>query len=346
MRPLLFSAALALAPALLPATPALAGGLETAPVQAAGADAFYVSDGVVEAVRQSVLGAQVAGRITDLRVKAGDPVKPGQVLARIDERAAAQQVAASEAQVRAAQAQLEAAQREYARSERLYSKKYISQAAMDQAEAQFKATQAQVRSLVAQAGLASTQTSFHVIQAPYAGVIAEVSVELGDMATPGKPLLRMYDPSALRVVADIPESAARTLTPGKTARIELPAAPEALHSIDAASITVLPTADPNSHTVQVRLALAPRISGLTPGLFARVHLPVVPSAEGRLTIPAQAVITRTELNAVYVVDSAGNAQLRQVRLGRAAGGRVEVLAGLAAGERVALDPVAAARIRP
>ncbi len=345
MRPLLF-AALALLPVMLPAVPALAGGLETAPVQAAGAEDFYVSDGVVEAVRQSVLGAQVAGRITDLRVKAGDPVKAGQVLARIDERAAAQQVAASEAQVRAAQAQLDAAQREYARSQRLYSKKYISQAAMDQAEARFKATEAQVRSLVAQAGLATTQTSFHVIQAPYAGVIAEVSVELGDMATPGKPLVRMYDPTALRVVADIPETAARALSQGKSTKIELPAAPEALHSLEAASLTVLPTADPNSHTVQLRLALAPRTSGLTPGLFARVYLPVVPGTAARLTIPAKAVITRTELNAVYVVDSSGNPQLRQVRLGRAVGGRVEVLAGLSAGERVALDPLAAARIRP
>jgi len=326
---------------------AFAAGIETAPVQAAGASDVYVSDGVLEAVRQTVIAAQVPGRITDLRVKAGDVVKAGQVLARVDERAATQQAAASQAQVAATQAQLEAAQREFARSERLYGKKYISQAAMEQAEAQFKATQAQVRALVAQASVANTQTSFHTIQAPYSGVVAEVNCELGDMATPGKPLVRMYDPAALRVVADVPESYARALAAGKPAKLELPGAPEALRWQTPTSMTVLPTADPASHTLQVRLALPARVTGLTPGMFARAYLPILSTGTGgRLTVPVAAVITRTELHAVYVVDAQGRAQLRQVRLGRSAGDRVEVLAGLQAGERVALDPVAAARISP
>jgi len=336
---------------LAPAATAFAADIATAPVARAASDGVYVSDGTVEAVRQSVIAPQVAGRITDLRVKAGDTVKAGQILARIDERAAEQQASASQAQVAAAQAQLDAARREFARSERLFSKKYISQTAMDQAEAQFKATEAQVRSLLAQAGLASTQTSFHTIQAPYSGIVAEVSCELGDMATPGKPLFRIYDPAALRVVSDVPESVARSIATAGPAKIELPAVAEAMRWQSAVAVTVLPTADPASHTMQLRLALPPRIAGIAPGMFARTHLPLTDAASGsapsskRLTIPSASVIRRTELDAVYVVDGKG-ARLRQVRLGRVLADRVEVLAGLSEGERVALDPIAAARIQP
>ena len=195
---------------------------------------------------------------------------------------------------------------------------------------------------LAQAGVASTQTSFHTIQAPYAGVIAEVACELGDTAAPGKLLFRIYDPAALRVVATLPESYARSLASGRPAKLEFPGAAQALRWQTPVSVTLLPTADPTSHTVQVRLALPAKLAGLTPGMFARAYLPVEAGPGGRLTLPAKAVITRTELQAVYVVDKQGRAQLRQVRLGRGAGDRVEVLAGVQAGERVALDPVAAA----
>ncbi|MFH1605219.1 MAG: efflux RND transporter periplasmic adaptor subunit, partial [Pseudomonadota bacterium] len=299
--------------------------------------------GMLEAVRQTAIAAQVPGRITDLRVKVGDTVKVGQILARVDERVAAQQATASQAQVAAAKAQLDAARREYARSQRLFGKQYLSQAAMEQAEAQYKSTEAQVRATMAQAGVASTQTSFHTIHAPYAGVIAEVACELGDTAAPGKPLIRIYDSAALRVVATLPESYARSLSSGRPAKLEFPGAPEGLRWQTPISVTLLPTADPESHTVQVRLALQPKLAGLTPGMFARAHLQVHAGAGGRLTVPAKAVITRTELNAVYVVDKQGRAQLRQVRLGRGVGDRVEVLAGVKAGERIALDPVTAAQ---
>ena len=336
-------AGIALAAALLQlAPPALSADLATAAVEAVGGSDVYAADGMLEAVRQTAIAAQVAGRITDLRVKVGDTVKAGQVLARVDERVAAQQALASQAQVAAAEAQLDAARREYARSQRLFGKQYLSQAAMEQAEAQYKATEAQVRANMAQAGVASTQTSFHTVQAPYAGVIAEVACELGDTAAPGKPLIRIYDPAALRVVATLPESYARALAPGRAAKLEFPGAAEALRWQTSVSVTLLPTADPTSHTVQVRLALPGKLAGLTPGMFARAYLPVSAGPVGRLTLPAQAVITQTELQAVYVVDKQGRAQLRQVRLGHGAGDRVEVLAGVQAGERVALDPVAAA----
>ena len=115
----------------------------------------------MEAVRQSAIAAQVPARIVEMRVRAGDTVKAGQVLVRLDPRTAADQLASSQAQVAAAQAQLEAARNDFERNRRLFEKQYISQAAMEQAEAQFKAAQAQAKATTAQAGVASTAVVVH-----------------------------------------------------------------------------------------------------------------------------------------------------------------------------------------
>ncbi|MGZ9006184.1 MAG: efflux RND transporter periplasmic adaptor subunit [Burkholderiales bacterium] len=323
--------------------PALGAAVETALVQAEAPGEIYVADGYVEAVRQTVIASQVAGRVTALTAKAGDVVRNGQLLVRIDERAAVQQAAASQAQVAAARAQLEAAQKEYERSQRLHQKQYISQAAMDQAEAQFKAAQAQARSLLAQASAASTQTSLHSLHSPYSGVVTAVTTEIGDMALPGKPLMTVYDPAALRVIATVPERYAAAVSGGAVVRLEFPATPDNVRWQTARAVTVLPTHDAASHTFQVRLDLPAGGARLAPGTFARAHLPLAGEASGTLTIPTKAVVRRTELTAVYVAAANGKFQLRQVRLGKTTGERVAVLAGLAAGERVSLDPVAASR---
>ncbi len=336
------AAAIAAAPWLaLP--PARAAGLATLTLSASPADQAYVADGRVEAVRQTVVAAQVPARVVELRVKAGDAVKAGQVLVRLDPRAAADQVAASQAQVAAAQAQLDAARKEYERNQHLYAKQYISRAAMDQAEANYKAAQAQAKAMVAQAGVASTQSSFTTLAAPYAGVVASVNVELGDMASPGVPLLTLYDPTELRVVATVPETYVAQLAAGAPVRIELPGAAADARSLDAAATVVLPTVDAATHTRQVRLALPASRQAVAPGMFARASFPLRAKGPGRLTVPASAVVRRPEFNAVYVVGADGRPQLRQVRLGREGRDGVEVVSGLQAGDKVAVDAVAAAR---
>jgi multidrug efflux system membrane fusion protein len=108
---------------------------------------------------------------------------------------------------------------------------------------------------------------------------------------------------------------------------------------------VLPTADPGTHTAQIRLDLPATAGNLTPGTFARVWLPMQGVATPRLYIPAVAVVRRAEMTGVYVLDSNGHPTLRQVRLGRAVDDTVEILSGVTAGERVALDPQVAARGR-
>ena len=113
--------------------------------------------------------------------------------------------------------------------------------------------------------------------------------------------------------------------------------------ITPAKTQLLPTVDPATHTLELRLDLPVGMAGATPGMFARAWLPVSGSGT-RLYVPARAVVRRAELTAVYVLGSDGRALLRQVRLGPVSGDNVEVLTGLSAAERVVLDPQAAARL--
>jgi len=322
---------------LAAAAAAAAEPLKTAPVEMRDMDLTYTAEAVVEAVRQSTVSAQIAGRIVDLRFDVGDYVKKGQVIARIDERAVTQAEAASVAQVREAQAALANARAQYERAKQLLAQKFISQAALDKAESDYRAAQARVTALLAGAGVAATERSFATIVAPYSGVVSARYVELGEMATPGKPLMTGFDPSTLRVVATVPQAQVAAIQAGARARVEVPSTGK---WIDVKNIVVVPSADPRTHTTHIRLELPEDVRGVYPGVYARAHF--VTGSALKLLVPRSAVVHRSEVTGVYVVDDKGDARLRQVRLGEASDENyVEVLAGVRPGERVALDPVRA-----
>jgi RND family efflux transporter MFP subunit len=320
-----------------PAAPKAAAKLVTATVDLREVDTTTSAEAVVEAVRQSTVSAQVSGRIVDIRFDVGDRVEKGDVILRIDERAASQAVAASEAQVREAEAGLTNARAQYERTKQLVAQKFVSQAALDKTEADFKAAESRLKATLAGAGAAATEKSFTTIVAPYGGVVSARHVQLGEMAAPGKPLLTGFDPSTLRVVATVASAQVAAIQAGAKARIEVPSLER---WVAVKSVTVVPSADPRTHTTQVRLDLPVDAKGLLPGVFARAHF-VVGSAP-RLMVPRAAVLYRSEVTAVYVVDEKGTPHLRQVRIGSASDEKsVEVLAGLRPGEKVAIEPVKA-----
>jgi RND family efflux transporter MFP subunit len=295
------------------------------------------AEAVVEAVRQSTVSAQVSGRIVDIRFDVGDRVQKGDVILRIDERAASQAVAASEAQVREAEASLVNARAQYERTKQLLAQKFVSQAALDKAEAEFKASESRMKATLAGPGAAATEKSFTTIVAPYSGIVSARHVQLGEMASPGKALLTGFDPSTLRVVATVASAQVPAIQAGARARIEVPSLDR---WVEVKSVTVVPSADPRTHTTQVRLDLPVDAKGLLPGVFARAHF--VTGKAARLMVPRAAVLRRSEVTAVYVVDDKGEPRLRQVRIGTVSDEKsVEVLAGLRAGEKVAIEPVKA-----
>jgi RND family efflux transporter MFP subunit len=328
--------ALLLGALLLAAQPALA--LDTATVELREVDAIHAADGVVEAIRQADVAAQIAGRIVALKANAGDRVTQGQVLARIDEREAAQVVASSRAQVARAQAELANAQVNLDRARKLIAEKYVSQAALDKAQADYDAASAALAAARAGAGQAETARGYAVITAPFSGYVAERHMNLGDLALPGKPIFTIYDPAALRVRADVPEDVVGGVRERADAAVaEVPAIDQ---TFKPKAVTVLPSANVRTHTKEVRLDLPEDVKGVYPGMFAHVRFST--GRAKRVVVPASAIAYRSEVAGAYVVNGGGEIRFRQVRVGERIGDRlIEVLAGLAPGERVATDPVAA-----
>lgn len=300
-------------------------------------DQTYAAEGLVEAVKQATVSAEISGRIIELKFDVGDFVQKGMVIARIDESVVGPQLASSQAQVAQARALLENARAQNERAKQLFAQKFISQAAMDKANSEFKAAQAQAQASSAGAGQAAATRKFATIVAPFSGVVSTRHIELGEMAQPGKPLLTGFDPKDLRVEVSVPQYKVPQVRALSRASIEIPSLKK---WVKAAQITIQPSADIKTHASRVRLDLPEGLRDVYPGMFARAHFAVGRAA--KLLVPAAAVLRRSELTAVYVVGAKDQIQLRQVRLGEAAGeGQIEVLAGLVQGESVALDPVKA-----
>jgi RND family efflux transporter MFP subunit len=235
------------------------------------------------------------------------------------------------------QAGLQNAKAAYERASRLFEQKFISQAALDRAQADYKVALAQAAASEAAAGQARLVHGYTAVVAPYSGIVAARLVEVGEMVMPGRPLMTTFEPGEMRVVVSVPQQELAKFGLNPEAMVEISSGG---YWIKAASVTVLPVADARTHSTQLRVHLPADEKYIYPGMFVRAHF--VMGKASRLVIPASAVLRRSEVVAVYVADGKGGVKLRQIRLGgMPVDGLVEVLSGLSQGEQVALDPVKA-----
>lgn len=301
----------------------------SAPVEIRQVDRVFVAEGVVESSRQSTVAAQVNGVLVQTLVDAGQTVRKGQLLAVIDPREVAAGKDAAAAQVGVAASRLADARQAFERTRSLRERNFVSQAALDQAKAALDAAESGLRAARAGDALAGVQQQHARVTAPQDGVVAARLAEVGDLAAPGRPLFIIHQPGDLRVVASVPASLpldARTL---RVATIQVPAMGR---TMPPGRVTVLPAADARDLSRRIRVDVGPA-SGLVPGMAAKVSIAL--ETVERLVVPSAALSWRGDLATVRVVAADGRTLLRQVRVGDAyAGGWVEVLAGLSAGERV------------
>ncbi len=229
------------------------------------------------------------------------------------------------------------AQNERERMAGIYAKRLVAKSAMDKADAELKAAQARYESAQARVAETGEQLEHTVVRAPYAGIVVARHVEVGELASPGQPLMTGVSLERLRAVTTVPQRYVATVRAVTEARVYAGDAAPILGS----DITVSPYADPKAHSFRVRVTLpAADPAGLYPGMLVKVGF-ATGTAE-QLLIPPQALVRRSEVAAVYVVEPQGAVRFRQVRVGETqADGRLAILAGLVAGERVALDPVQA-----
>lgn len=293
-----------------------------------------VWDGVIEAVDQATLSAQTGGRVLELPFDVNDYVQAGEVVVRFTDVEQKSGLRRAQAQLDAARAAHDEAVADYRRIAELHQRKLVSRAQLDQATARRDSARAALEAATAALREASEQVDYTVVRAPYSGILTERHVEVGETVRPGQPLVSGLSLNRLRVNVEIPQSDVLAVRGQRRAALLF----EDGRRLPATEVVIFPFADPATHSFKVRLELPEAETGLYPGMTVKTAF-VIGEAE-RLLVPLQALVRRSEIAAVYVVDG-GRIELRQVRLGHRFGDRVEVLAGLEPGESLVADPVAA-----
>lgn len=294
----------------------------TVHVQTAVRKPLAATEDVVGTVRpklSAAIEAKVSGRIDQMLVVPGQTVTNGELLVQLDAR---------EIQARYDQAVVarQQAESDLKRFSTLMQQKILS-------PAEFDAVQSKFRMADAAETEAQTMLGYTKIAASFDGVIVRKLADVGDLAMPGKTLLQMENPTALRLEADVPEAIIGNLKLGD----QFPVRIEAVSGdIEGTVAEMSPAADPNSRTFLVKLDL-PATAGVRSGQFGRVAVPV--GAADSIRVPASAVVQRGQMEMVFVA-AGGKAQLRLVKTGRHSGGEIEIVSGLDSGEPIVTEGAA------
>jgi multidrug efflux pump subunit AcrA (membrane-fusion protein) len=316
---------------------------------------LYETTGTVRARTTATISTKLMSYVREVKVQVGDHVREGQSLVSLDTRdldistrrteAGRQEVrdALPEADhaVAAAKANLDLAQSTFNRMQELFGKKSISNQEFDEASARLKAAQAaydmarakrtQLDAKLAQAEqevrASEVTRSYAEVNAPFAGVVVAKTVEAGNLALPGAPLLTMEREGTYRLEARVDESHLPAIRVGQPVRVTLDTLDRTL---DARVSEIVPTVDEASRSYLVKIDL-PALAALRSGTFARAAFSL--GSRSALTIPVAAVSERGQLQSVFVADN-GVARTRLITAGEKTKGQIEVLSGLSAGENV------------
>jgi RND family efflux transporter MFP subunit len=307
---------------------------ETFVVESAQAPLERVHDGTVEAVNQATMSAQTSGRVAEVFFDVDDYVEPGQPIIRFTDKEQQAGLSRADAALEEALARQKQAEDEFRRKSELFQSGSSSQREYEEAVATRDAAAARVTAARSSVDAAKQQLEYTLVRAPYAGIVTARHVQVGEAVTIGQPLMSGLSLESLRVVVDLPQQVVAKVREYRSAAVLTDEG-----RVEATKITIFPFADSASNTFTVRLDLPPGQFALYPGMFVKAAF-VVGDAS-RLLIPESAVVRRSEVSGVYVVTDSGQVRFRQVRAGNRFDDRVEILAGLMKGERVALDPVSA-----
>lgn len=321
----------------------------------AGWPSTYEATGTVRARTSATIASRVMGYVQQVTVQQGDRVTQGRTLVVLDtqdletnfQRANARvaevagTIPEAESGVAAAQANLHLAEVTFRRIEDLAAKKSVSNQEFDEASARLKAAQAsydmarakrtQLQSRIEQAEQerrsADITRAYGRIVAPFAGIVTAKSVNVGDMASPGLPLLTIERQDGYRLEASVDESKVSGVRAGQAVRVGIEG--PACATLSRVS-EVVPMVDAASRSYIVKVDL-PACAGLRSGMFGRAWFPL--GMRQVIALPAAAIIDRGQLQSVFVADGE-TARTRLVTTGEKVDGQVEILSGLGTGERV------------
>lgn len=293
-------------------------------------------DGVIEAVNQGTVAAQTSGRVAAIFYDVNDFVPADAVILRLRSTEQHASLAAAQAALSEATAREAEARTRFGRIADMYQRKVVPKATLDEATANRDAAVARLSAARASVESAKEGVAYTEVRAPYAGVVTRRLVEVGETVSPGTPLVSGLSLQFLRVTVDVPQSIVDQVRRIKQAVVYIDD-----RRIEAIKVTIFPEASSPSSTFRARLELPENATDLYPGMFVKVGF--VTGKVDRLLVPNRSIVERSEVTAVYTVDENDRTVMRQVRLGDRFGDQTEILAGLSAGDRVALDPLAAVK---
>jgi RND family efflux transporter MFP subunit len=335
------------------ATPAAASTAQPAPVEFAAADVVVVSPGTIartvpltgtlRAVDQTVVKAKVPGELRSVEAREGMAVARGQVVARIDPTEYEVRVREREAQLKSAGSQLEQAKRTQENTRRLFEREFVSRNALDQAQSALEVAAGNRDAAAAQLALARKSLADTVLVAPIGGTVAERFAQAGEKLPVDGRVMSIVDLSRMEIEAPVPASEVGSVRIGQAVelRIEGVAVPQT-----GRIARIAPSTQAGTRSVPIYIALDNRDPSVRAGLFAQGSL-AVEAREGVITVPQTAVRDAGARTFVYAIVD-GTLRERDVKLGlREAGGgtgRVEVLEGLAPGDRIVAANLGALRV--
>lgn len=294
--------------------------------------------GTIRAVHETSIGSKLLARVMEVNLKAGQKVREGDVLVRLDDtdlRAKLQQSQAAVASAEAVRAQVAADEKRYAQ---LVKSRTISQQDYDKSVSALRMADADLQRARAAVNEVQAALDWATIRAPMDAVVIDKKVDVGDMVTPGQMLVTLFDPKRMQLVATVRESLTHRLQIGQQIGVQI----EGLDKQCTGTVSeIVPEAQSASRSFQVKVT-GPCPSGVYSGMFGRIIIPL--HEEDVLVVPRKAVRSVGQLELVEVMENDGRVSRRSIRVGRAIGTDVEVLSGLREGEQVVLP--AAGGFRP
>ena len=301
--------------------------------------------GTVRARTSALVSTRIPGTVSVLRVREGDRVRKGQLLAQLDAQENQATAAVATAGIDEARQGLdEALSRKrladatFERYQRLFNEQAVTrqefdvkQTERDLASQGVARAEAHLRQSQAGARAAGTMADYTRITAPISGIITSKQADLGATVFPAQPLMTIEDEGSYQLELAIPESMAATVKPGNPVQVTL----DAVGSPFAATIAeIVPSADPGSRTFTAKINLGQK--GLRSGMFGRGTISLGSTVRGML-VARKAIVEHGALTSVWVVDREKIARMRLVKAGKAVGDRVEILSGLSDGEQVVVS---------
>ena len=298
-------------------------------------EAALVSDtdaapGTVVARNSVNVASRLMGYIRSIAVKEGETVKPGQLLFTIDPTDIEGQVRQAKAGAAQADAALADAKTDFERFERLYKDESVPRQTFEKMRLRYHVAQSQAAAAHAGLATAESQLRYAEVRSPIAGVVTRKMASAGDLAAPGRPVVSVEGTAAggLQVQTSVSSATFGLLKDGEEVTVDI----DGGKPLKARISRLVSAADPMSHTHLVKLDL-PADAKVTSGAFARVLFPV--GSRRSLVVPKDALLKRAGIPGAFVVDDKGIAHYRMVTPGAGSGeAGVEILAGLAAGEKV------------